>query len=196
MIGHDDKRPGCRPSQGVDSPKLIDRKTCTPENSKYRPPSVRHRRYEVYPPGLRPMPLAQVTPVRLALGRSPLAGDRCGCYGLTVARKRAPTDSVRQAPRTIPGMPPSRDSSSVQRLRINEKRYWRQRGQCGFGEINRVFVQSLSKCHSGMPGFTIRRPKSKVCGTQALVLATLKRRRATRRPRRCRGRWQPRYSHR
>jgi hypothetical protein len=58
MIGHDNKRPGCRPIQGVDSPKLIDQKTCTPEISEYRPPSVRHRRNQVYLPGLRPTPLA------------------------------------------------------------------------------------------------------------------------------------------
>jgi len=29
----------------------------------------------------------------------------------------------------------SLDSSSVHHLRINEKRYWRQCGQCRFGEI-------------------------------------------------------------
>jgi hypothetical protein len=50
-----------RDVSSADSPKLIDRKTCTPT-------------------------------MRSALGRSPLAGDRCGHLRLSVARKRAPTD--------------------------------------------------------------------------------------------------------
>ena len=91
MIGHDNKRPGCRPIQRVGSTKLVYQQTCTPEIPKYRLSSMRHRRDQIGPPGLRPAPLAQIAPMRSARSRSPLAGDPCGCNRRTVARKRAPT---------------------------------------------------------------------------------------------------------
>jgi hypothetical protein len=105
-----------RDVSSADSPKLIDQKTCTPtmRSALGRSPlagdrggclrlSVARKRAPTDPGAATrdvssadsPKLIDQKTctpTMRSALGRSPLAGDRCGHLRLSVARKRAPTD--------------------------------------------------------------------------------------------------------
>ena len=109
MIGHDHKRPGCRPIQRVSSAKLVDQQTCTPEIPEYGSPPVCHGRDQVYSPGLRPAAFAQIAAMRSGPRRSPLAGDVRRRRSL-VARKRAPT------PHVAPAINRRKPSRSLQKL--------------------------------------------------------------------------------